>query len=137
MKSLKVILVDDNEMFREAFKILLESEYHATIVGEASNATEFRALNIHSNIDVIFMDIMMPDIDGIIVTKKVLWKNNKLRVVAVTMHNDSVYLKSLIEAGFVGCIFKNNLFNELPLALETILKGKLYFPANILLDEIL
>jgi two-component system, NarL family, response regulator NreC len=137
MKPLKVILVDDNEMFREAFKTLLESQYHATIIGEASNAAEFLALNVHSKTDIIFMDIMMPEIDGITATKNALCKNDGLLVVAVTMHNDTVYLRSLIEAGFVGCIFKNNLFAELPLALETILNGKRYFPKNILLDETL
>jgi len=137
MKSLKVILVDDNKTFREAFKTLLESQYNATIIGEASSASEFLALNVHSKTDIIFMDIMMPDIDGITVTKKALWNNDGLLFIAVTMHNDSVYLRSLIEAGFVGCIFKNNLFAELPLALATILNGKRYFPKNILLDETL
>ena len=137
MKPLKIILVDDNETFREAFKTLLECQYNATIIGEASNASGFLALNVHSQSDIIFMDVMMPDIDGITVTKKMLWKNDRLLVVAVTMHNDSIYLRTLIEAGFVGCIFKNDLFTELPFALETILNGKRYFPKNILLDKTL
>ena len=89
---------------------------------------------IETNIDLIFMDIMMPEIDGIELTKKILWINNSLKIIAITMHNDRVYLQTLIEAGFVGCIFKNTLFTELPLAIKTIVEGKRYFPKNITIE---
>lgn len=131
MKSLNIILVDDNNAFRKALKMLLEKHYHAKIIAEASSAKEFMKLEIENKIDLIFMDIMMPEIDGIALTKNILWKNNSLKIIAITMHTDRVYLQTLIEAGFVGCIFKNTLFTELPVALKTIVDGKRYFPKNI------
>jgi DNA-binding NarL/FixJ family response regulator len=131
MKSLSVILVDDNKAFRKAFKKLLENQFHATVIADVSSANEYMKLEINQKIDIHFIDIMMPDGDGIHLTKQILWKDRSLSIIAVTMYTENVYLTSLIEAGFVGCIFKNTLFEELPIAINSILEGKRYFPKNI------
>jgi len=135
MKTLKIILVDDNDAFRKALKMLLEKQYHAIVIGEVSNAIEFLKLS-YQNADIIFMDIMMPEINGIKLAKKTIWEHNELKLIAITMHTEKVYLTSLVEAGFRGCIFKNNLFQELPIAIETVLKGKLFFPSKLSINEI-
>jgi len=135
MKSLSVILVDDNIAFRKAFKKLLENQFHAIVIAEVSNAKEYLKLEIDQRVDILFIDIMMPDVDGINLTKQILWKDNSLSIIAVTMYTESVYLTSLIEAGFVGCIFKNTLFEELPIAIKSILDGKRYFPKNISINN--
>jgi DNA-binding NarL/FixJ family response regulator len=134
MNTLKIILVDDNEAFRKALKMLLENQYHATVIGDVSNATDFLKLN-YQNADIIFMDIMMPEVDGIKLAKETLWNHNELKLIAITMHTEKVYLTSLVEAGFKGCIFKNNLFQELPIAIETVLNGRFYFPSKISINE--
>jgi DNA-binding NarL/FixJ family response regulator len=135
MEALKVILVDDNELFRNAMKKLLMNKVHVQIIGEASCGAEFNELPNLGFADFILMDVMMPDIDGITLTKKALWENKNLRFIAITMHYDKVYLTSLIEAGFRGCVFKSNIFQELIIAIETVMSGKLYFPENILLGS--
>jgi len=132
---LKVILVDDNESFRKALKNVLEKRYHIQIIGEASCGREFKKLtNLHLA-HIILMDVMMPDIDGITLTKSALWGDSHLKFIAITMHFDKVYLTSLIEAGFKGCVFKSNIFREIPNAIQTVMSGKLYFPASILTSD--
>lgn len=132
--AIKIILVDDNDPFREALKKVLVNKFNAEIIGEASSGTEFNKLtNLHFA-DIILMDIMMPDIDGITLTKEALWANNYLKFIAITMHYDKVYLTSLLEAGFKGCVFKSNIFSEISEAIKTVMDGKLYFPNDILLD---
>lgn len=131
MKPLKVIIVDDNEPFRKALRTLLELEYKAEVIGEASCAEDFEAMDNHRQADIILMDVMMPEVDGITLAKKTLWNNSKLKIIAITMHFDKVYLESLVGAGFMGCIFKNNLFNELEIALDTVLNNNYYFPKGI------
>ena len=135
MKALKVILVDDNEPFRNAMKNVLMNKFHVEIIGEASCGAEFNQLSNLHIADIIFMDVMMPDIDGITLTKKALWSKNYLKFIAITMHYDKVYLTSLVEAGFKGCIFKSNIFNEISNAIETVMTGSLYFPENILFEN--
>lgn len=131
MNPLKVILVDDNVCFRRALKKLLVAEFNAEIIGEASNADEFNAIEELLSADIVFMDVMMPGIDGITLAKETLWVHHRLRIVAVTMHVDKVYLDSLIGAGFKGCIFKNNLYGELCSAIDAVMSGKLYFHKEI------
>jgi DNA-binding NarL/FixJ family response regulator len=134
MKALKIILVDDNLTFRNAFKNLLIHEFDADIIGEASGADEFKALQgkYHES-DIIFMDVMMPGADGVVLTKYTLWRYPTLKFIAVTMHVDQVYLNTLLEAGFKGCIFKTNLFQEISIAMKTVLDNCLYFPDYITL----
>ncbi len=131
METLKIVLVDDNEPFRKALKNLLIKEFNADIIGEASSAEEFEKLTGFRNADIILMDVMMPEVDGITLTKKVLWKFPHLKIIAITMHTDKVYLTSLIEAGFKGCVFKTSIFDDLGKAIELVQKGLLYFPENI------
>lgn len=136
MKGLKYILIDDNNAFREALKNLLISQYDAVILAEASNAEEtLKITNIHQA-DLILMDIMMPGINGIELTKELLWNNcSNLKIIAITMHVERVYLTRLLESGFKGCIFKNDITKQLKYAIEKIMNGHLFFPDNIILDE--
>lgn len=131
METLKIALVDDNEPFRKALKNLLVIEFSADIIGEASSADEFEKIKGFHNADIILMDVMMPEVDGISLAKKILWKYPYLKIIAITMHTDKVYLISLIEAGFRGCIFKTSIFDDLGKAIELVQKGQLYFPKNI------
>jgi DNA-binding NarL/FixJ family response regulator len=134
MNALKLILVDDNEPFRMALKNILLNKFNAQIIGEASSGAEFKELtNLHLA-DIILMDVMMPDIDGITLTKKALWSNSTLKFIAITMHYDKVYLISLLGAGFKGCVFKSNIFSEIGQAVDTVMAGRLYFPKDILID---
>ncbi len=133
MTSIKIILVDDNHPFRNALKTVLENKFNAEIIGEASCGAEFRKLdNLHSA-DVILMDVMMPDVDGITLTMESLWFNPKLKFIAITMHYDNVYLTTLMEAGFKGCVFKSNIFSEIAEAITKVSAGRLFFPKNIML----
>lgn len=133
--STKIILVDDNDPFRYALKKVLVNKFNANIIGESSSGTEFNKLtNLHLA-DIILMDVMMPDIDGITLTKTTLRRNSYLKFIAITMHYDKVYLTSLIEACFKGCVFKTNIFSEISIAIETVMAGRYYFPKDMLLND--
>ena len=134
MKDLKFILVDDNQAFRKVLRDLLVTQYNAEIIAEASNAEEMNRVENIQTADVILMDVMMPGESGIELTKKLLWfVDRNLKIIAVTLHTDNVYLTSLIEAGFKGCIFKNELTSQLDYALNCVMSSRLYFPEDILL----
>jgi DNA-binding NarL/FixJ family response regulator len=129
--SLKIILVDDNFTFRNSLKLILIRQYNFQVIGEASNGEEFWKLkNIHQA-DIILMDIMMPGEDGINIAKKLLYLDNNKKIIAITMHNDQVYLTTLIEAGFMGCIFKNDIIISITPAIEAVMNGKRYYPQEI------
>lgn len=133
MNPLKIGLVDDSIHFRHALSFFLKIELKVQIIAEASNAKEFWMNSDFYSADIILMDIIMPEIDGVTLTKQILQLKD-FKIIAITLHYDKVYLISLIEAGFKGCIFKNNLFTELKLAIDKVSKGQYYFPENIMMD---
>jgi len=135
MSELKIVLVDDNESFRTAMKSLLVEQYNASIIGEASNADEFWKIKNFNHADVILMDVMMPNVNGIELTRKILWQYRLMKIIAITMHVDKIYLTTLIEAGFVGCIFKDDLVKSLKATIDAVLKGGRSFPGNIQIDQ--
>jgi len=136
MRGLKFILVDDSAAFRRGLRDLLVSQYDAEIIAEASNSEEMYRIKNTRLADVILMDVMMPGESGIELAKKLLWfVDNNLKIIAVTLHTEEVYLMTLIEAGFKGCIFKNELTRQLSDALKSVMANRLYFPENILLKR--
>jgi len=133
-KRLKIFLVDDNETFREAIKQYLEIELNCEIVGEAENGKQFLETYEMLLADIVLMDIQMPEIDGISATKQWCILNPHTKVIAVTLFTEKAYLLPLIEAGFKGCVFKSDFFNEILKAIEAVRHGKLFFSANMQID---
>jgi DNA-binding NarL/FixJ family response regulator len=134
-KLIKVIMVDDNVSFRTNLKTYIESDLGCKVVGEASNGIEFLELLGYVHADIILMDIAMEEMDGIQATKLGLWKNHQLKIIATTMHSERIYLIQLIEAGFKGCVFKPDIFNQLGTAINAVMDDKLYVPENISFDK--
>src|SRR5208337_3934994 len=132
-KDIQIILVDDNIHFRTYLKDYIEIELGYTVVAEASNGIELLSLPGNINPTVILMDLVMDEMDGYETTKQILWRNRYLKVIAVTFHLEDVYLVRLLETGFKGCIFKPDLYNQLPEAIDAVVKGRWYFPENIVL----
>ena len=60
-----------------------------------------------------------------------LWNYPYLKIIAITMYRDTVNLQSLIRAGFMGCVFKPQIYEELPAAIDAVVNGKRYFPVDM------
>jgi len=131
IKGVKIILVDDNIPFRTALRRLLQTQFGCEIIAEASDGEEFLMLSNLGSADIVIMDLMMPKKDGLKATHEINWTYPFLKIIAVTMHCDKVYLKELIEKGFKGCIFKNNLYDKIYEAIDTVMNDHLYFPIEI------
>jgi DNA-binding NarL/FixJ family response regulator len=133
IRKMKIIIVDDNDLFRMNIKFYLEKKLKHQVIAEARSGGEFLMIHNKNSADIILMDIVMNDIDGIAATKKVL-QNANLKIIALTMHVEKVFLVELIGAGFKGCVFKTNVYSELENALNEVNSGKFYFPENIQTD---
>lgn len=130
-KEIKIIVVDDNEVFRKVMKNFLHGEYNYNIIGEASCAEEFFALPKIHEASIILMDLQMPETDGYFITKEILKDHNYLKVIAITMHTDKAYLNELIRVGFRGCVFKPDFYQNIQEAIVSVNENRYYFPKEI------
>ena len=132
MNKYSVLLVDDHKLFREGLKLLLSNLDYIGDIQEASNGIEFLNIIQTSTPDIIFMDIDMPEMDGILATEKGMELNKNLNIIALTMYGDDDYYSKMINAGVKGFILKNSEIVEVEAAINNIIKGKTYFSQEIL-----
>lgn len=130
-KEIKIIVVDDNEVFRKVMKNFLQGEYNYNIIGEASCAKEFFALSKIHEASIILMDLQMPEADGYFITKEILKDHSFLKVIAITMHTEKAYLNELIRVGFKGCVFKPDFYQNIQEAIVSVNENRYYFPKEI------
>ncbi|MEI6124038.1 MAG: response regulator transcription factor [Bacteroidota bacterium] len=130
-----IILVDDHLVFRQGLKSLLTIENIATVICEAADGRSFIELLKQNKPDLVLMDIDMPEIDGMDVTREALKLCPELRIIAFTMFGDEEYYFKMIDLGVKGFILKSSGISELEKAIHTVMDGKNYF-SNELVQKI-
>lgn len=129
---LKIMLVEDNNSFRYGLKKIVTLKLGHKVIAEAENGeTALDLINKTEKPDLILMDIYMGELTGIETTKNIIWEYPKSKVLAITNHFDRMFLRTLIEAGFKGCISKRRCVEELQIAIEAIQNNELYFPNSL------
>lgn len=129
--TIKIIIVDDHEIFRNGLKMILGRLKHIDIVGEAANGQEFLDLIPTTAADVVLMDIEMPIINGIDATTQVLKEQPELKVIALTMFNDDDYIQSMMDAGVRGFLIKNVGKDTLDKAILTVYRGGTFYSEEL------
>jgi DNA-binding NarL/FixJ family response regulator len=131
MKAAKLLLVDDHELVRKSLKaLLLEIEPSLTIT-EASNGLDAIIEAGKNNYDLILMDISMPDKNGIEAAKEILEKHPEQKILMLTMHKESAFIKKSMNVDIKGYVLKDAPIEELTLAINTILNGRKFFSAEV------
>jgi two-component system nitrate/nitrite response regulator NarL len=131
MKPIRILLVDDHKIIRQGICALLRHDKNLLIVGEAQNGKEALDLVGSKHPDVLLMDIDMPELSGTEATKIINRNHPEIKVLALTMHDDPNYIKSLLAAGAMGYISKSSGSKEVREAIYTTHKGESYFSAGI------
>ncbi len=132
MKSIKIALVDDHDLFREGIKLVLSQIDGFEVVFDTSDGYLFLDFLKSSIPDMVLMDINMPRIDGVEVTKRALQISPSLRIIALSMYSDTVHYTQMINAGVQGFILKNANKPELQKAIMEVSQGGNYFSQDIM-----
>lgn len=134
MQKNKIIIVDDHEVFRMGLKLLLNMITDVAVVGEASNGKDFLDLLENTPVDLVFMDINMPILDGIEATEIALSKYPELKIIALTTFGETEYFNKMIYAGVEGFMLKNSGFNDFKTAIDKVMRGGNYFSDELLVN---
>ena len=138
MKRIRILLADDHAVVRQGFKMILAAQPDMEIVGEAANGREAVELAEQLRPDVVVMDVSMPELNGIEATRRLASSVPHVRVVALSMHKDSVYVREILRAGARGYLLKDSGAADLVAAIRAVASGESYLsPAvsNAVLDD--
>jgi DNA-binding NarL/FixJ family response regulator len=126
-KIVKVLIVDDHKIFRTGLEMILNGFDFVKVMGQASNGKEmFRQLK-KSEVDLVFMDIKMPEESGIDLSKKLSEKYPDIKIIGLTMYGEVEYFNKMLEASASGFLLKHTQEEELEVAIRTVMNGDYYF----------
>ncbi|MBP7496447.1 MAG: response regulator transcription factor [Bacteroidales bacterium] len=131
-KKYKVIVVDDQSIFRKGLVMLLKDMPEVEMVAEAANGQEFLDYISLYPVDIVFIDIKMPVMDGIEATKIAMARFPKLKMVVVSMYGEEEYILSMLEAGVKGFVLKTVEEDEFHRGIREVIKGKNFFSSELL-----
>ncbi len=137
-KVVNVCIVDDHKLFREGLRFVLAQMDGLEVVAEASNGQEaLDILDEHPDMDLMLMDISMPEMNGVEATREALKKVPGLKILVLSMYGDEEYYYEMIHAGAMGFVLKQSGTNELEAAINAVLQGENYFSQKLLRDIII
>jgi two-component system, NarL family, response regulator NreC len=125
-KKIRVLLADDHAVVRQGFRLILSAEPDMEIVGEAANGREAADLAESLQPDVVVMDVAMPELNGIEATRRLASTSPRTRVLALSMHKDSVYVREILRAGARGYLLKDAIDRDLVEAVRAVARGEGY-----------
>ena len=126
MTKIRLLLVDDHDVVRSGLRMLLENQTGLVILGEASSGAQAMTLMQELSPDVVVMDITLPDISGIDVTRTIKKKNPEIAVIALTIHEDEQHFFEMLKAGATGYVPKRAAAEDLVAAIKAASKGEIY-----------
>jgi NarL family two-component system response regulator LiaR len=122
--TIKVMLVDDHNVVRSGLTTFLRAYEDLELVGEAKNGVEAVNLCHQKKPDVILMDLMMPEMDGISATETILADHPDIKIIAMTSFEDKELVHGVLEAGAISYLLKNVTADELVKAIRNAASGR-------------
>jgi two-component system, NarL family, response regulator DegU len=123
LSTVELILADDHALFREGLAQILSSESDLAVIAQVSSGREVLNKLKSCLVDVVIMDVTMPDMDGIEATRIILEQYPTVKVLVLSAHEDRESLFAAIEAGAKGYLIKDTEPEELARAIRIVAKG--------------
>lgn len=131
---IRLVLTDDHKIIREGIRALLVKDSSIEVAGEAASGKELLELLAQTPVDIVMLDISMPDLDGF-ETMKLLHKSYpEVKVLVLTMLNDERYVHQMLEVGAAGYLLKDTSTEEMQAAIKLIAGGMQYISPALTLN---
>lgn len=130
-QGLTLVLADDHHLVREGLRLLLETRLHCRVVGEAATGAEAVALVREHHPDILIVDLSMPGMSGIDVTRAVVSQAPKTRVIVLSMHGDEPHVREALRAGAMAYVLKESLADDFLHAIAQVAAGQRYLSPRL------
>jgi len=129
--SARILIADDHKIFREGLRTLLSNQPGVVVVGEADNGRSTVVMTAELQPDVVIMDVAMPELNGVDATRRIVAEYPETKVLALSMHADRRFVTRMLTAGAHGYLLKDCAFEELTLAIQTVLADDVYLSPGV------
>lgn len=136
--SISVFIADDHAVVRDGLRLLIETQSDMKVVSEASNGREAARQVLHTNPDVVIMDLAMPELNGVEATRQIRQNCPATKVIILSMHSSSEHIFQALKAGAHGYLLKESAGMEVISAIRVVHTGKRYLSEKIgdqMIDE--
>ena len=130
--SVKIMIADDHSLIREGLKNLLELEGDIEVVAEAEDGMQCLDKLEYITPDVLLLDINMPKKNGLEVLRVLKDRKSKVKVLVLTVHNETEYLMKAVDIGIDGYVLKDSESSELKKAIFAIVDGETYIQPSLI-----
>ncbi|NMG22206.1 response regulator [Brasilonema bromeliae] len=120
---IRLLVVDDQDIFRQDLATLLSASADLDVVGQASHGREALALTQHLQPDVILMDVRMPVYDGVTATREIIQRYPWIRILVLTTFDDDEYVWQSLQAGALGYLLKHTPIEQIVTAIRSVYLG--------------
>ncbi len=126
MSKTRIVLADDHPIVLDGLRNLIRAEADFELVGEAASGLAALKVIRDKRPDVAVLDISMPELNGIVLTRRLAGEMPALRVLVLTLHEDRAYLNQALEAGVRGYVLKRSAVENLVQAIRAVIVGGIY-----------
>lgn len=123
---IKILVADDHQLLRDGLAAICDREADLEVVGHAETGREAVSAVDNLEPDLVFMDVGMPDMNGIEATRQIHNDHPSVKVIGLSTHSDKRYVQGMLGAGASGYVLKAAAFNELRQALRHVMEGEVY-----------
>ena len=129
--SIRILLADDHQLFREGVRSLLEKEADMEVVAEADNGRLAVQQAGELKPDIVVMDISMPDLNGMEATRQIVGQVSRTKIIGLSIHSDKRFIEGMLEAGASGYLVKDCANEEFIRAIRAVAAGQTYLSPGI------
>jgi DNA-binding NarL/FixJ family response regulator len=130
-EKIRIVLADDHPIVLDGLRNLIRAEPDLQLVGEAASGLGALKIIREQRPDVAVLDISMPELNGILLSRRLNGEMPGLRLLVLTLHEDRAYLNQALEAGVRGYVLKRSAVENLVQAIRAVMVGGLYIDPAI------
>ncbi|MFT4760206.1 MAG: DNA-binding NarL/FixJ family response regulator [Paraglaciecola sp.] len=131
LNMLRLLIADDHSMFADGIESILATESDIEVVGKCPDGNSVFNFLKEKTVDLILLDVNLPDMSGIEVSKKLNREYPEIKILAVSMFNEESFVTEILQHGASGYILKNTGKTELLKAIQTVNNGQSYFSKEV------
>jgi DNA-binding NarL/FixJ family response regulator len=131
MKTIRILLVDDHTLVRAGFRSLLRDIGEVEVVAEAADGREALQRLAEQEVDLVLMDVLMPELNGLDATARIAGTYPQVRVIILSMNPNEEYVLQALRAGAAGYLLKDASPAELEQAIRAVARGETYLTTAV------